>query len=189
MQNMLVDFAKKELRDSLLFLKHIIKIEVAEVDMETGELKYLAKAWIEDGSPAAEARLKDRTRDEELSSHELTIWMEGANGVKSSSDWQIVHSVSNSEEVTKVVARSLNPSQVKELEGEKLTPHVALAYPLRFDGEDRDSFRGRLFTILPLPILSSFPLHLHALLALTSSRQNLRNTQDVSTGSREQYVV
>ncbi|KIO23551.1 hypothetical protein M407DRAFT_54911, partial [Tulasnella calospora MUT 4182] len=50
-------------------------------------------------------------------------------------------------------------------------------------------FHGRLFTLLPLPIITSFPLHINAVLALTSSRQNLRNAQDVVAGTREEFLV
>ncbi|KIY44267.1 hypothetical protein FISHEDRAFT_25687, partial [Fistulina hepatica ATCC 64428] len=50
---------------------------------------------------------------------------------------------------------------------------IALAFPLLQAIEN-----GRLFTLLPLPIFTEFPLHLHAILALTPDRQALRNRQE-----------
>ena len=41
---------------------------------------------------------------------------------------------------------------------------------------------GRLFTFLPLPLKTGFPAHVHALFALTQSRQNLHNSGE--TGNR-----
>ncbi|KIO27690.1 hypothetical protein M407DRAFT_72859 [Tulasnella calospora MUT 4182] len=64
---------------------------------------------------------------------------------------------------------------------DKLFPHVALAFPDPDPAFPRAPGFGRLFTLLPLPIITRFPLHTHAILALTSSRQNLRNAQESVT--------
>ncbi|KAJ7175639.1 hypothetical protein C8R46DRAFT_850387, partial [Mycena filopes] len=50
---------------------------------------------------------------------------------------------------------------------------------------------GRLFTLLPLPIFTRFPVHFHAILALTQDRQSLRNIEEIGTGprSREGFLV
>ncbi|KIO21520.1 hypothetical protein M407DRAFT_80296, partial [Tulasnella calospora MUT 4182] len=73
---------------------------------------------------------------------------------------------------------------------EKLFPHVALALPIPPDGATSiPNFHGRLFTLLPLPIITNFPVHINAVLALTSSRQNLRNYLDVEAGSHEELLV
>ncbi|KIY44257.1 hypothetical protein FISHEDRAFT_52052 [Fistulina hepatica ATCC 64428] len=62
-------------------------------------------------------------------------------------------------------------NQVEQrLVDDKLFSHIGLAFPLQQGIEN-----GRLFTLLPLPIFTAFPLHLHAILALTPDRQALRN--------------
>ncbi|KIO22367.1 hypothetical protein M407DRAFT_61073, partial [Tulasnella calospora MUT 4182] len=48
---------------------------------------------------------------------------------------------------------------------------------------------GQLFTLLPLPIVTNFPLHINAVLALVSDRQHLRNAHDVAEGTREELLV
>ncbi|KIO16428.1 hypothetical protein M407DRAFT_86020 [Tulasnella calospora MUT 4182] len=53
----------------------------------------------------------------------------------------------------------------------------------------KPTFSGRLFTLLPLPIFTHFPLHIHATLALTSSRQNLRNAQENVTDPKSRYAI
>ncbi|KIO21523.1 hypothetical protein M407DRAFT_80303, partial [Tulasnella calospora MUT 4182] len=73
---------------------------------------------------------------------------------------------------------------------DKLGRHVALALPVPRDGASSiTDFQGRLFTLLPLPIITGFPVHINAVLALVSSRQNLRNSMDVEAGSREELLV
>ncbi|EEB88370.1 hypothetical protein MPER_13829, partial [Moniliophthora perniciosa FA553] len=37
---------------------------------------------------------------------------------------------------------------------------------------------GRLFTFIPLPLSTGFPVHVHGLFALTPSRQHLRNNSE-----------
>ncbi|KIO19901.1 hypothetical protein M407DRAFT_82182 [Tulasnella calospora MUT 4182] len=64
---------------------------------------------------------------------------------------------------------------------DKLFPHVALAFPVADGVVPATGLKGRLFTLLPLPIITGFPLHIHAVLSLTSSRQNLRNAQEAVT--------
>ncbi|KIO21529.1 hypothetical protein M407DRAFT_80280, partial [Tulasnella calospora MUT 4182] len=73
---------------------------------------------------------------------------------------------------------------------DKLLPRVALALPVPHDGATSiPNFHGRLFTLLPLPIITGFPVHINAVLALVSSRQNLRNSMDAEAGSREELLV
>ncbi|KIO19908.1 hypothetical protein M407DRAFT_82184 [Tulasnella calospora MUT 4182] len=72
---------------------------------------------------------------------------------------------------------------------DKLFPHVALAFPVPDATlSPTQTFSGRLFTLLPLPIITHFPLHIHAALALTSSRQNLRNADETVMDPKGRYV-
>ncbi|KIO21526.1 hypothetical protein M407DRAFT_41534, partial [Tulasnella calospora MUT 4182] len=65
-----------------------------------------------------------------------------------------------------------------------------LALPVPRNGATSiPNFQGRLFALLPLPIITGFPVHINAVLALVSSRQNLRNSVDVEPGSREKFLV
>ncbi|KAJ3723890.1 hypothetical protein C8R42DRAFT_577934, partial [Lentinula raphanica] len=72
------------------------------------------------------------------------------------------------------------------LQKDKLLPHVALAFPL-----SKQNFQGHLFTLLPLPISTGFPIHIHGVFALTPDRQSLRNPEEMGIGleSRERLLV
>lgn len=88
-------------------------------------------------------------------------------------------------ETAQILSSKLGYDASQRLSNDKLFSHVALAYPLQ-----RSIDRGRLFTLLPLPIYTDLPLHLHAILALTPDRQALRNREETGAGndSRERYV-
>ncbi|KAG8994516.1 hypothetical protein FRB90_000406 [Tulasnella sp. 427] len=108
-------------------------------------------------------------------------------------EWIITHFVEKyhvaSAHMTNRLGRS--EDEVKaDMSTDKLLPHVALALPISEEGATSvPEFHGRLFTLLPLPIITGFPLHINAVLALTSSRQNLRNAQDVVAATREEFLV
>ena len=56
---------------------------------------------------------------------------------------------------------------------EKLDATIALA--VQDPVQSGRGSNGQLFTFLPLPLPTGFPLHIHALFALTQARQNLWN--------------
>ncbi|KAG9044331.1 hypothetical protein FS837_008337 [Tulasnella sp. UAMH 9824] len=192
-RQMFHDFMHKELPESMLFLKHITTIELKEIDSE-GKETILATAKIDNAEAVALQRSRNRGREEENSYHKLTTTVQiGSSGAISTRSWIIVHFVENYHTAANHMVRRLGRPQAeveKDMAADKLLPHVALAIPVPENGATTVSdFHGRLFTLLPLPIITGFPLHINAVLALTSSRQNLRNAQDVVGGTREEFLV
>ncbi|TDL27706.1 hypothetical protein BD410DRAFT_325666 [Rickenella mellea] len=191
-RKMFEDFAAKELPEALLFLKNITSISLSEVD-EDGMERVLAKASIEISD--VERRSRNRGRQAENSPLDLVIHVE-VEGTKTTRHWLVWHFVEEYKLVEDLMAKNLGQS-VKEIgemmAADKLLPHIALAIALPSrDAPTSASYapvEGRLFTLLPLPIDTGFPLHLHGVLALTSSRQNLRNYHDVAPGSREEFLI
>lgn len=189
-RQMFNDFMHKELPESMLFLKHITTIELKEIDGE-GKETVLATAKIDNAEAVAFQRSRNRGREEENSHHKLTTTVQiGSSGAVSTRNWIIVHFVENYHTASNHMVRRLGRPQAeveRDMAADKLLPHVALAIPVPERGATVvPDFHGRLFTLLPLPIITGFPLHINAVLALTSSRQNLRNAQDVVGGTREE---
>jgi len=192
---MFEEFATKELSEAMLFLKHIASIQLSEIGCDNVE-RIIARAWIERADALAPERGRNRGRKEEMSFLEMSIHVELGDDT-TSRRWLVSHFVEDRTVVKTIMGDRLGRSTshiVKELDADKLLPHVALAVPVPY----RDllsastvvpEVAGRLFTLLPLPIDTGFPLHLHSVLALTTSRQNLRNSHDVARGSKQEYVV
>ncbi|KIO19358.1 hypothetical protein M407DRAFT_223178, partial [Tulasnella calospora MUT 4182] len=118
----------------------------------------------------------------------------GSELTRKRKDWAITHYVDSFRNAARAMSMRLN--RTNDLAGveasmtsDKLFPHVALALPLPDkDAPPNQGFSGRLFTLLPLPIFTHFPLHIHAALALTPSRQNLRNAQETVTDPKSRYA-
>ncbi|KAG8914890.1 hypothetical protein FRC00_009931 [Tulasnella sp. 408] len=184
-------FINDDLPVVMLFLKHITAIEVSEIS-PSGKKTLRAVARVENATEIVAERCKTRGRspNSATSHYKLVITETRASGAKSESkrkSWAITHYVESFQDAASAMATRLN--RASDLDGveasmasDKLFPHVALALPLPDnDTSQKQSFSGRLFTLLPLPIFTHFPLHIHATLALTPSRQNLRNAQETVT--------
>ncbi|KAG8972482.1 hypothetical protein FRC05_009835 [Tulasnella sp. 425] len=191
-RQMFRDFIARELPESMLFLKHITTIELKEID-ENGDEVLLATAKIENADAIALKRSRNRGREEESSHYELTTTVRVGSDPVSTRHWIIANFVEKYQTASGHMSRRLGRPQTEvktDMSTDKLLPHVALALPVPEDGAATiPEFHGRLFTLLPLPIITGFPVHINAVLALTSSRQNLRNAQDVVAGTREQFLV
>ena len=76
----------------------------------------------------------------------------------------------------------------RTLSEDKLNPTVDLAVSNEFSTLTEE---GRLFTFLPLPLKTSFPIHINCVFSLTQSRQNLRNAGEVGivSDSEDRYVI
>ncbi|KAG9014082.1 hypothetical protein FRB90_005630, partial [Tulasnella sp. 427] len=191
-RQMFRDFIAKELPESMLFLKHITTIELKEID-EEGMVTVLATAKIENADAVAVQRSRNRGREEEMTHYRLTTTVQLHSEPVSKREWIITHFVEKYQVASAHMTNRLgrNIDEVKaDMSTDKLLPHVALALPIPEEGATSvPGFHGRLFTLLPLPIITGFPLHINAVLALTSSRQNLRNAQDVVAATREEFLV
>lgn len=194
-------FIKDELPEALLFLKNINEIKLLEID-EHGNETVSATATIENADAVASYRSREGRKQEETSHYSINITIQVGSAPPLTCSWIITQfnekdakefgPFARRKDATASghLAKRLKRSQ-KDVEAamskDKLLPQVALALPVPPAGPTSiPEFQGRLFTLLRLPIITSFPVHINAVLALVSSRQNLRNSIDVEAGSREE---
>ncbi|KAF8970966.1 hypothetical protein BDZ97DRAFT_1914417 [Flammula alnicola] len=90
---------------------------------------------------------------------------------------QLTPQLSPSTTSTRLKIKRSSGDITRILKEHKLLPNIGIATPLDPTSEELTS--GRLFTFLPLPLPTGFPVHLHAYFALTQSRQNLRNSREI----------
>ncbi|KAJ7481164.1 hypothetical protein B0H11DRAFT_1915714 [Mycena galericulata] len=181
------DFVEKELSIVMLFLKHIRSISLVIINTK-GVETFIGSADIPD-STISEKRTFLRHGDAREETFRCTVNIKASrDGPSTSKLWRVYHTVQSTEETTSILNNRLGYDiDPKLLVKDKLFSHVALAFPIDHAGV----FDGRLFTLLPLPILTGFPIHVHAILALTQDRQSLRNIEEVgmSPNSRERLLV
>ncbi len=168
-KQLLTDLINEEIDIAMLFLSHISVIEVMEVD-DTG-VQYIGTTEIKrqhanppDGKP-------------EIVHEICSVFNHLGSGSSihshRSQSWEIIRMTSSVESAVSLLSDILGCDVAPHLEREKLKPSVALALPMPLL-PSRES-PGRLFTFLPLPLPTGFPLHIHSLFALTQARQNLWN--------------
>ena len=187
-RQMLQDFIVKDLGECMLFLKHITNINLVEIAPDGCPI-ILGRAWIDNADVVGPLRSRDRGRKAETHHYELAVNVSVGRKV-SVKRWIITQFVEKYSVAQNHLEKRLGRSSLApNMAAEKLLPHVALAFPLTDRDENALPFVGRLFTLLPLPIFTGFPLHINAVLAHTSSRQNLRSTADAVKGSPEESVV
>ncbi|KAG8998909.1 hypothetical protein FRB94_006526 [Tulasnella sp. JGI-2019a] len=189
--NMFENFIQKELHNVLLFLKNITRIRLYKIESdEDGEGKLIACASVEDPESVAPHRSKNRGKDKESIAYELRIRVKNGDSDISQS-WILTQFVEDYQAAQRIMTTHCGHTLSHLMALEKLFPHVALAYPIPGAATTTIPIRfsRKLFTLLPLPIVTGFPLHIHAIFALASSRQNLRNRIDVAPGSREEFLV
>lgn len=168
-EELLSDFIKEEIDICLLFLQNLTCVEVYEIS-EVGCSSCLASlvmcketGIVSDLYTASKARIKS-TR---------------LHGFDKEVPWHVLHFKFPESRATSLLESRLGGTFSKDLARHKLLPNLGIAAPL--DVMSTSANTGRLFTYLPLPLKTGFPIHIHALFALTSSRQNLRNIGDIGT--------
>ncbi|OCH87991.1 hypothetical protein OBBRIDRAFT_117037 [Obba rivulosa] len=180
-RRLLKDFVKQELKDVMLFLSHLESVEVHELFDKRDVL--LGKASIVRDAPThkASGNLAHTCR--------ITVDLGRPGVLAATQKWRIVQTSIPSDACIKELSIRFNSSYdiASRLEKEKLYGDISMAIPLPLTGE----MNGRLFTYLPLPVCTGFPCHIHALFALTDSRQNLRNISEIGVlkGSRDELLV
>ncbi|KAG8951930.1 hypothetical protein FRC03_012327 [Tulasnella sp. 419] len=190
-QSWFEDFIDSELRLGMLFLKHITVIEIKEVGADG--IIDIARVEIQNiDQQLNDKRSRDRGRSVDQEQQDYIIELRiVAHGRAQTVPWKIVHFVGAYDQVVADLSDKFpdSPDSVCQLmTNDKLLPHVAIAVPLEHGSIL--SCRGRLFTLLPLPIITGFPLHIHSVFALTTDRQTLRNAQEkLDYGSRESFLV
>ncbi len=164
-RTLLHEFCSAELEQVVLFLKNIAHIEICHVDA-AGHRRVLGSVSIEDiPAPASHREVKFRI-----------ITLQREDGSTTSRGWCYRSLAIDKDEAAKVVSERLGYDVGDSLMADKLLPSVELATPL-----NGRAIIGTLFTLLPLPIKTSFPVHLNAFFALTPDRQGLKNIEEVGT--------
>ena len=167
MRTLLYEFCNAELEQVVLFLKHITHIEICHVDAG-GHRQVVGSVSIEDINPGPSSFRELKFRK---------IMFQAKDGsATASQSWCYRSLTIDKGEASKVVSERLGYDVADSLTADKLFPSIELATPL-----DGRLITGSLFTLLPLPIKTSFPVHLNAVFALTPDRQSLKNIEEVGT--------
>jgi len=163
-------FIKEELNICLIFLRNLTSVEVHEIDNQ-GTRTQIADLHIE--------RSKETTKviGGNPSASFICDARMTAFDNKTFERWVVQESAFSLEIVVSFLSKRLKSKPNAILQKHKLQPNVAVAFPISAT-QQKGEF-GRLFTFLPLPIYTGFPVHIHALFALTQSRQNLFNVEEV----------
>jgi hypothetical protein len=176
-------FVEQEISIIMLFLKHVSKIELRDVD-DSGT-KTIATASVHDSVQLATLRNVTRHPSGLKESFRMTISIKTGSNPTDTQPWLISHFAEDEIATNEAIAALWGRDPADRLSKDKLFPHVALAAPLN----STSGCDGRLFTLLPLPIHTGWPLHMHAIFALTSDRQNLRKIDPgLVVGSRDRCV-
>jgi hypothetical protein len=182
-RQLLLDFIREEIAVTLLFLGNITSIEVLEFNTRGARL-VLARS--------------DITRSPKVSYSVGTVQNTRFTCVVKTSthadrrptteEWRLLHTSFLLSEATSLLSERAACDPTPTLLTHKLRPDVGLAVP--FSVFTQSAAPGRLYTYLPLPLQTGFPLHIHSPFALTQSRQNLRNREErgMVRGSDDRFV-
>lgn len=186
------DFANKECAIEMLFLKSLESIELVHIDAR-GNRKELAMSRIVDADGALRAKRKWTVRAGPAMDHyPLTVQTRGVGSSLQSTSWRILHWFAQDAAVLETLRDELGSARKDlkdDLKKDKLFAHAACAFPTDRAVADAGVSGGHLFTLLPLPILTGFPVHVHGIFALTPTRQALKNPQETGLAGRDAYVI
>ncbi|KAF8629294.1 hypothetical protein AX15_003527 [Amanita polypyramis BW_CC] len=171
LHQMIKEYIAEEANISLLFLDNLKKIDIWEKD---GALMTRLAIWTK--SEKIGIRQSD---DLSFATYDSSL----SNGTAQFS-WRIVQTQCSEDDAK---SRLEGEGVENIFQKHKLRSDVRLAYPLSSDGYTS----GRLFTFLPLPSKTNFPVHIHAPFALASSRQGLRNPNEtgIISGSDDDILI
>ncbi|KAF9522956.1 hypothetical protein CPB83DRAFT_911009 [Crepidotus variabilis] len=171
-RDLLHNFGTNELEDAILFLKHITTIEIRHISPD-GRDQMVGKVSITPRPTSANQGSFTRT---------TTL---DKDGVESSRSWNFQEFALEKEQAISLMSERLGYDVGDALAADKLVPSIELATTL-----EGAPIRGSLYTLLPLPIRTGFPVHINAVFALTPDRQSLKNMDEVGTAeSRERRLV
>ncbi|KAH8096582.1 hypothetical protein BXZ70DRAFT_323958 [Cristinia sonorae] len=180
-RDLLINFVRSELCIALLFLGKLKSITVKEVD-DRG-VRCIGTAEL---VRATAASCRDASLSQEIVSATITC---GENAQPNTQRWRVIHASFDKQLCSNILSQRLSRDAGADLQREKLSPAVSLAFPV--SPSTPEDMHGRLFTFLPLPLPTGFPCHIHSLFALTPSRQNLRNAGEkgIVPGARDELLV
>ncbi|KIL57824.1 hypothetical protein M378DRAFT_87354, partial [Amanita muscaria Koide BX008] len=175
LQQMISDYISEELNVSLLFLDKLNTIDIWQTG--NGISTRLAK-WT-----------KFRTSSLR---HDHLLPFVTDDFVLSDGDkeclWRIVRTQSTEAEAIAHLSQLAGSDSANYIiKTHRLRPDVRIAHPLT----SKERMSGRLFTFLPLPSKTGFPVHIHALFSMNSSRQRLRkpNERGIEHGSDKDVLI
>jgi len=151
-------FISEELGVTFLFLQSLQHLEIHDVS-EEGVSRCLATLSI------------DRSHNNSA------IVNTFVHSMREQRNWRVMLCPFEKEEAIALLSQKFTVDPTTILKEHKLLPSIGIATVM--DRTTQEKASGRLFTYLPLPISTGFPVHLHALFALTQSRQNLRNAKEI----------
>ncbi|KAF8063582.1 hypothetical protein FPV67DRAFT_1630231 [Lyophyllum atratum] len=185
LRKLLIHFVNDELRIALLFLKSVTSIEVHEIDAVGGRTCHAISIV----SRSASIRHPTISPDAAIFFTDLTETSVGLHGSRSSEHWRILHASFSSEKAASSLSRRVGFDATDNLTEHKLHPALALAIPMSvIEERTAPSTLGRLFTYLPLPLMTQFCLHVHGLFALTSSREKLQNREETPAHGSDYHI-
>lgn len=143
----------QELQDILLFLSHVTSVEVYDI-AANGKVSQLAHVAV------------NKEPWIQFGHHSSTVCNVTSSQTEVTTRWRVVRSQYGQDYTS-----SFNQDC---LERHKMRPEMGVAACL-----SRGKHNGRLYTYLPLPVKTGFPIHVHGLFALVQSRQDLRNAKEI----------
>lgn len=165
-QQLLMEFIDKEIRITLLFLERVQSIEVLEIDVH-GKCSVLVLSEVSRSPKVDQAGSAVYT---------CTVKTRIKSSTPTTERWHIHHTSFPQSDVISRLSQRVGCDPNGVLLTHKLQPDVGIATPLSNLTQEASS--GRLYTYLPLPLPTGFPVHIHSLFALSQSRQNLRNHEE-----------
>ena len=167
---LLIDFIVNEISIALLFLERITSIKVLEIDVH-GNCSVLASSEISRSPKVERPIAMDQIKVTACTCEVRTI-----TDRTITEEWRIQHTSFPQSDVKSYLSQRAGCDPTDALSAHKLQPDVGIAVPLSIKTQKVQS--GRLFTYLPLPLPTGFPVHIHSLFSLSQSRQNLRNHEE-----------
>ncbi|KAF9050843.1 hypothetical protein BDZ89DRAFT_1057267 [Hymenopellis radicata] len=149
----------QELEDILLFLNHVTSVEVYDI-AANGKVSQLARVAVYK-EPCVQSGPHSSTA--------CNVTSQRASQNEVTTRWRVVRSQYGQDYTS-----SFNQGF---LERHKMRPEMGVAVCLSPGSSNKH--RGRLYTYLPLPVITGFPIHVHGLFALVQSRQDLRNAKEI----------
>lgn len=185
-KGLFADFVKEELDIEMLFLKNVERIELVHIDAGGVRTQCaLAQVLYADSGDRVHRKFSAQA-DRQFATFRIQIASTRLGVSAPPKDWRIAH-WNGEADVHSALRRLVGTVSDEDLRKDKLFAHAACAFPL--SEVSNDGFGGRLFTLLPLPISTNFPLHCHAIFALTPTRQALKNSKEKGLGGRDRYFV
>ena len=181
-RQLLLDFIREEIAVTMLFLDNITSIEVVDINTRGGR-STLARSEIR-----RTVKVPYLVGTVQNTTFTCVVETTTHNRPPTTEEWRILHNSFLSSEAMSLLSERAGCDPSATLLAHKLRPDVGLAVP--FSVFTQPAIPGRLYTYLPLPLQTGFPLHIHSPFALTQSRQNLRNREEkgIVRGSDDRFV-